>query len=98
MAIMRDVAVDAAGASRINALACVIAKLCVGKPKTECETALLSVYCMVADGVQEMPAGTRDRRAGIVVEQGSRALCEIIRQVASIDDAELLRYGSACRE
>lgn len=98
MAIVRDVTVDDADAKRIYRLAQRILRECRGEQKVVLELALLSAYAVVADGVQSMPAATRELRARQVVLRGARALCDVITEIGALDDATVLALSRTCQE
>ena len=89
--------VDSAMA-RINTMAHQFARMLKGKRKVESELALLLAYCNVADGVQAMPAATRNQRVSMIVSRASTALCEIIEEVASISDEQFQVIAPTCHE
>ena len=84
MAIVRDVMLDDNAAVRIQRLTQRILRECRGAQKVEIELALLTAYTAVADGVQNMPAATRELRAQQVVARGARALCEAVNDIAAL--------------
>ena len=98
MAIVRDVMLDDNAAVRIQRLTQRILRECRGAQKVEIELALLTAYTAVADGVQNMPAAMRELRARQVIFRGSRALCQVMDDVAALDDADVLMLARTCRE
>lgn len=76
-----------------NELAQRFLALCGGQPKTTIEIALVIAYAMVAEGVAHYPEKTRSRRASLFVEQGTAALCDVIKRVGELPD-ELLAVKS----
>ena len=101
MPITRDVDIDERSSDRINVLARTIVTTLNGQQKTHCELALLLAYCNVADGVQHMPANTRNARTAMIVSKASRALCDIIEEVSAIDDGQFMQHqfmAPTCRE
>lgn len=96
--ITRDVTIDDTMANRIQRLTQRILRECHGEQKIEIELALLSAYTVVADGVQNMPAATRELRAQQVVMRGARALCDAITEIATLDDATVLMLARTCQE